>query len=171
MANLKRFTIPSGNYLIKATVGATSTINAANKIINLAITPDAENNVFTLNSNSTITQFTFDPENKELSFTASGPSETQGYVNIYIPKSILSDISGLKAYIDGDQVAFQSESQIDLWLISFSYSHSTHHITMTLGSAQTVTAVGSIEWIYIVIPIAVIVVVAIAILALRRKQK
>jgi len=89
---------------------------------------------------------------------------------IYIPKSILSDISGLKAYIDGNQVAFQSESQIDLWLISFSYSHSTHHITMTLGSAQTVTAVSSIEWLYIVIPIAVIAVVTIAVFALRRKR-
>jgi len=161
----------TGNYLIKATIEATSTINAANKIINLAITPDAENNVFTLNSNSTITQFTFDPENKELSFTASGPSETQGYVNIYIPKSILSDISGLKAYIDGNQVAFQSEAQTDLWLISFSYSHSTHHITMTLGSAQTVISDGSTEWMYIVVPIAVIVVFAFALLALRRKQK
>jgi hypothetical protein len=161
----------TGNYLIKATVAATSTMNAANKIINLAITPDAENNVFTLNSNSTITQFTFDPEKKELSFTASGPSQTQGYVNIYIPKSIMSDISGLKAYVDGNQVAFQSEAQMDLWLISFSYSHSTHHITMTLGSAQTVTVVGSIEWLYIVIPIAIIVIVALAIVILRRKQK
>ena len=99
----------TGNYLIKATSAATSTMNFAEKTINLALTPDASHNVFTLTSNSTITQFTFNPEDKELSFIASGPSNTKGYVNIYIPKTIINDISTLKAYLDGNQISFNSE--------------------------------------------------------------
>ncbi len=56
----------TGNYLIKATSDATSTMNGASKTINLALTPDSEHNVFTLTSNSTITQFTFDPDRKRI---------------------------------------------------------------------------------------------------------
>ena len=64
-------------------------------------------NVFTLTSNSTITQFAFNSTTKELSFIASGPSGTKGYVNIYIPKTLISDISTLKTYIDGNRSKLQ----------------------------------------------------------------
>ena len=132
-------------------------MNAASKTINLALTPDPENNVFTLTSNSTITQFTFNPDSKELSFIASGTSGTKGYVNIYIPKTILNDISTLKAYIDGTQTSFTSESQTDSWLISFTYSHSTHTITMAMGDVLELsnTNTDSLpQWLLYVIPVA-----------------
>jgi hypothetical protein len=102
----------TGNYLIKATSDKTLTMNWASKIINLTLTPDSEHNVFTLTSNSTITQFTFNPDSKELRFIASGISGTKGFVNIYIPKTILSDISTLKAYIDGTATDFTSEPKL-----------------------------------------------------------
>ena len=164
----------TGNYLIKATSDTTSTMNEASKIINLALTPDPEHNVFTLTSNSTITQFTFNPDSKELRFIASGTSGTKGYVNIYIPKMILSDISTLKAYIDGNQTNFTSESQADSWLISFTYSHSTHTITMAMGDVLQVsnTNTDSLpQWLLYTIPIALIAVIAIVAVVFKSKAK
>jgi hypothetical protein len=162
----------TGNYLIKATSEATSTMNGVSKTINLALTPDAAHNVFTLTSNSTITQFTFKPDDKELSFIASGPSDTKGYVNIYIPKTIINDISTLKAYLDGVQISFNSEDQADSWLISFTYSHSTHTITMTLAEPAAIssTNTNSIpEIVYYLIPGVAIIIVLAAVFTLKRK--
>lgn len=168
----------TGNYMVKATSEGTSTMKEANKVVNLALTPenpqDPDQNVFTLTSNSTITQFAFDPDRKELSFIASGPSDTRGYVNIYIPKTILSDISQLKAYLDGNEISFDSESQTYSWLITFSYSHSQHTITMSISDSAVVSAGGSVpQWLFYVIPvaaIAVIIVVIVVVLKSRTKE-
>ncbi len=159
----------TGNYQIKATTQASSDMNAGEKIINLVVTPDTEHNVFTLTSNSTITQFSFSPETQELSFTASGPSGSHGYVNIYIPKTILSDISTLKAYIDGNEVNFTSQSQTDYWLISFSYSHSTHTIKMSFGNQTLLPDSGFPSSLVVITAITVVVVAVVAVFGFKRK--
>ena len=147
----------NGNYLVNATVGKTSTMNGATKVVNLALTPDAEQNVFALTSNSTVTQFAFNSTTQELGFIVSGPSGTKGYVDIYIPKTLISDISTLKTYIDGNQIGFDSESQADSWLISFTYSHSQHTIMMSIRSISEVSNPNStLQWIIYVIPVVVI---------------
>ncbi|MCL4430279.1 MAG: hypothetical protein M1167_05960 [Chloroflexi bacterium] len=162
----------TGNYLIKATFEETSTMNGASKTVNLALTPDAEQNVFTLTSNSTITQFAFNSTTSQLSFIASGPSGTQGYVNICVPKTLISDVSQLKAYVDGSQVSFNSESQIDSWLISFTYSHSQHRITMTVDSPIVVTDNGSSpQWLFYAVPIALVVGIAVVVLVFKSRSK
>jgi hypothetical protein len=163
----------NGNYLVKATVDRSSTMNEATKVVNLALTPDAEQNVFTLTSNSTLTQFAFNSTTQELGFVVAGPSGTEGYVDIYIPKTLVSDISTLKTYIDGNQIAFKSESQDDSWLISFTYSHSQHTITMSIGSVSEVSNPDSIpQWIIYIIPVAVIsAVIAGAVVFKRRTSK
>jgi len=167
----------TGDFLVKATVEATSTINTATKTVNLAITPDPENNLFTINSNSTIRQFEFNPQSKELSFTVEGVTGTTGYVDIFIPKAILGDVSELKAFMDDTEISFNSQSVSDSWLISFAYSHSIHRVTLTIGSAVEPTDHGPHDtsnrhWpIYIAIVATVVAVAAIAAVALKRKSK
>jgi hypothetical protein len=148
----------TGNYLVKATIMATSIFNGASKTVALALTPDEEKNVFTLNSNSTITQFAFNSTSKELSFNASGPSGSTGYVSIYIPQTLVSDISNLKTYVDGNQVSFNSTSQGDAWLIAFHYLHSQHKITMELANIEQeiVTSPPPLQWINYAILAAII---------------
>lgn len=162
----------TGNYLVKATVEASSIINSATRTISMALTPDPENNIFTINSNSTLRQFIFDPDNKELSFTTEGPSGTTGYVNIFIPKVILPDISTLKTYFDGEEILFNSESQGQMWLISFAYSHSAHKITMILGnSLEPADETFDMQWLIYIVVVAAIAVVVITTLALKRRSK
>jgi hypothetical protein len=162
----------TGNYLLKATVEGTASMNGVAKIVNLVITPDssADSNVFTLTSNSTIRQFTFDPDTKQLSFTAEGPSNSAGYVNIFIPKTVLSDISTLKTYLDGNEISFTSQSQSDAWLISFSYHHSTHTIVMSLGGAISLVDAATFEGLIFIVPVLVAV-IAVAAFALQRSRK
>jgi hypothetical protein len=121
-------------------------------------TIDVAHNIFSLSSNSTITQFSFDSETKNLTFTAQGPSGTQGYVKLEVPKTLLSDISTLKAYLDNAEMSFSSESQNDSWLISLTYSHSSHYITLVIGKdvSQTSAVTNDLQCLSWVAPIAVI---------------
>jgi hypothetical protein len=165
----------TGYYLIKATCDATSAMNAASKTVTLALTPDeAKDSVFTVNSNSTITQFAFDSAADTLSFVASGTSPSTGYVEIFIPKTILAEISKLTTTIDGSQVNFDYESQSDAWLITFSYTHSSHTIVMSI--ADNVEAPNSGDGnsqilLYVIVPLAVIVVLVVAVIALLKRRK
>ncbi len=161
----------TGNYLVNATVEKSATMNDAAKIVNLALTPDAEQNVFTLTSNSTITQFAYNSTTQELTFMASGPSGTQGYVDLYIPKTLLSDISQLKAYVDGNEVSYTSESQADSWLISFTYHHSQHTITMAIGSPPKPITDTSPQWIIYVAIAVIAAVVAVTALVLKQRSR
>jgi hypothetical protein len=62
----------SGYYLIRATCDETLAMNSASKTVSLALTRDEEqHSVFTVNSNSTITQFAFDSTSGKLSFVAT----------------------------------------------------------------------------------------------------
>lgn len=167
----------TGYYMIKATCDATSDMNAASKIVTLALTPDeANDSVFTVNSNSTITQFAFDSTTGKLSFVASGPSPSTGYVEIYIPKTILGDISKLTTTIDGQKVDYDYQSQADAWFITFSYHHSSHTIVMSID--QSVHATNNISGddnsqilLYVVVPVAVIVVLAVSVIGLLKRRR
>jgi len=165
----------SGYYLIRATCDTTSTMNSASKTVSLALTRDEEqHSVFTVNSNSTITQFAFDSTNGKLSFVASGPSPSTGYVEIYVPKSILGDISKLTATVDGHKVSFDYESQADAWLITFSYTHSSHTIVMAMGEDQQAPVDSGNNGqiiLYVVIPVVVAVVVTLAAIGLLKRRK
>ena len=89
-----------------------------------------------MTSNSTISQLDFQSETSELSFTATGESGTKGYVTVNIPKTLISDLSSLKVYLDNHEVSFTSTQDSDAWIISLTYSHSTHKIVMDLASIQ-----------------------------------
>jgi hypothetical protein len=163
----------TGNYLIKAKWEGNSEFNEATTIANLALTPYSEQNVFSVTSNSTITEFAFNSTSKELSFTVSGPSNTTGYVKVYIPKSLISDISDLKVYVDGNLITYNSKSQEDSWIISFSYSHSEHKVIIDLSAASSKGDETPNDFtIYLVIiAIAVVIAVAVATIVFKRKRQ
>lgn len=166
----------TGYYLIKATCDSTSAMNAASKTVTLALTPDeAENSVFTVNSNSTITQFAFDSSSSKLSFVASGPSGSTGYVEIYIPKTILGDISKLTTTLDGHKISYDYQSQADAWLITFNYTHSSHTIVMSIDqNVQAPNSPGgdnSQLLLYVAAPLIVIVALVVAVVALLKRRK
>ena len=81
-------------------------------------------------------------------------------MDVYLPKSLVSDVSNLKVTVDGEQVAFTSESQGDSWQLSFTYHHSTHQVNINLNSAQANLPSQSEQWPIYVSVIAVAVAAA-----------
>jgi parallel beta-helix repeat protein len=160
----------TGNYLVKAKWEGNSTFNEASTIINLALTPYSEENVFSVTSNSTIAELAFNSASNELSFHVSGPSETTGYVTVYIPKSLVGNVSDLKVYVDGDPRTYSSEAQMDSWVVSFTYSQSVHTIVIDLTATSSETSEPPIEWVITII-IAVATAIAVAAIVFKRKRQ
>jgi len=125
----------TGNYLVIAIWEGNSTYPSTDTTVNLAVTPFEEQNVFSVTSNSTVSELAFNSTSKELSFTVTGPSGTTGYVNVYIAKTLVENIADVKVYLDGDQLNYTITSIDDSWLLHFTYQHSTHTITISLRPA------------------------------------
>jgi len=87
---------------------------------------------FAIISNSTITELTFDSTTKIITFKVSGPEGTIGYTNVTIAKTLIQNISELTIYLDGNQINYTFTSTEYTWLIHFTYTHSTHKVTILL---------------------------------------
>jgi hypothetical protein len=97
-------------------------------------TPDP--NIFSLQSNSTASGFSFDSTNQELRFNVTGPTGTMGCTNVTIAKSFLANIDNLKVYLDGNPIDCNIISSDTFWLLSFTYHHSTHQVKISLSTDE-----------------------------------
>jgi hypothetical protein len=79
----------------------------------------------------------------DYSCSVSGPSGTAGYVQVCIPKSLVSDASNLKITLDDDQINYSTFSKDDVWIITMIYSHSSYKVVLALNTEQT-SGIGSI---------------------------
>ena len=162
----------SGYYLVKAVWEGDSMFNSATTVANFALTPDSKQNVFTVTSNSTITAFAFNSTSRELSFQATGSNGTTGYVHIALPKTLISDISTLKVYLDGTQIAYDNTSFGDSWIVTLIFSHSSHEIVMMIEDSDSSVAPSLDNMtIYIAVIVLLVVVAGIGVLLLGRSKK
>jgi hypothetical protein len=165
----------TGYYSLKAVYEGNENYSDASTIVNFAVEPFQEQNVFSVNSNSTLTELSFNSNSRELSFNVSGDSGTMGYVNVYIPKSLVSNMSTLKIYLDDNLIEYSSQSQADGWLLYFTYHHSTHLVNISLDSSSTllptqVLVLGSAEIVILLfMGILSAVTILVAFVAFRKK--
>jgi hypothetical protein len=121
-----------------------------------------------------LSAFSFDSQQKTLSFQVSGPQNTCGYVDLYIPKTLLSDASSLTVNLDGNPVVYTTQSAGDSWLICFTYHHSSHSITVDLNASKTETTLDLLNqwvaWIAIGSGLAAIVVAVLVVVLILRKK-
>ena len=85
-------------------------------------------------SNSTITSLFFDSNRRLINFTASGPEGTKGFCNVIISKELLDGAPIV--FIDGNQIAAIVNQDTINYYVHFTYSHSSHKIT--IGGLNTI---------------------------------
>lgn len=162
--------LPStGVYLVNATYKGNSTYQSVSRTVNFAVAPIEKNNVLSITSNSTVSQIAFSSTSLEFSFTVNGTSGTSGYVNFYIAKSLVRNIDGLSVYLDGDKLPYTVASHGDSWLVSFTYHHSSHHITIELGSASAASS--NLTGYWVVALIVPLIIAGIIIYVIYKPQK
>jgi hypothetical protein len=122
----------TGYFTIKAEWAGNATHIGASKSITLTVIPYGGQYIFSVESNSTISALAFNTTGWELSFTASGPAGTRGYVKVTVAKSLVANITNIRVYLDGNQSEYSITSVDDSWLLTFNYAHSTHKIVLDL---------------------------------------
>jgi hypothetical protein len=127
----------SGTFTLKTQwAGDQSYLGSSNSTTLSILTYQAQK-VFFVESNSTVTGLTFNSSDLTLGFTVSGPSGTKGYVRTTISKSIVQNFTGLAVTLDGKELNATVSSTTDCWIVTFTYSHSTHQVAITLMPDQT----------------------------------
>jgi hypothetical protein len=124
--------IITGTFTIRVGWPGNETYFEASNSTSLSVLPYEDKYIFSVESNSTISALAFNTTNWELSFTASGPSGTKGYVKVTVAKSLVENITNIRVYLDGNQTEFSITSIDDSWLLTFNYIHSTHQIVVDL---------------------------------------
>jgi hypothetical protein len=125
----------SGFYLLKAEYPGNSTYLPTSTIVNFETTPASPSQqLFSIQTNSTISAFSFNSAKDQLNFTVSGPPGSTGFVSMYIPQNMFN-ITNLQVTLDGNPLNYTTQSIGNSWLLTFYYHHSTHIVNINLGSA------------------------------------
>jgi hypothetical protein len=88
--------------------------------------------VFTVESNSSVSQQGFDEADRSLSFSVSGPNGTRGYARVTVAKSLVTGPLNLRVFVDGVEKGFSTFPANDSWLLLFDYPHSVHRVVVDL---------------------------------------
>ncbi|MCW4000146.1 MAG: hypothetical protein NWE93_07890 [Candidatus Bathyarchaeota archaeon] len=167
----------TGSYMLKATYAGNAIYGSVSKAVTFAVLAcqgsqqNADTaNTFSLTSNSTLTSLIFNSTSQELSFSVNGTTGTTGYVSIFIPKTLVSNTSSLKIYLDETPITYTATEQGDSILVTFTYHHSAHKVTIAVGTPATETAEGFNQWIILGVVASLVVLVLAGTLALKRKR-
>jgi hypothetical protein len=160
----------SGTFTLTVEFGGDTVYQSSSNTTMLNFLPYQNQNVFWVESNSTVTALAFNSTSSELSFGVSGPSDTTGYVRVTIARSLISNPESIKVYLDGNQLNYTVTSNADSWQLTFNYHHSMHQVKIDLGTNHVGPALLGTNWILIV-AIAIIAIIGVAALVIWRKKK
>jgi heme/copper-type cytochrome/quinol oxidase subunit 2 len=107
----------------------------------------------------------------ELSFTVNGTEDTAGYVKVTIAKSLVANAADIKVYMDGNQLNYDVTSNADLWLLSFTYTHSAHKVMISLATKNAEDTFLSNDLILIAVVIVIVVAGVVSFMIWRKKKK
>jgi uncharacterized protein YxeA len=126
---------------------------------------------FTVESNSTVSELFFNSTSSELSFTVNGTSGTTGYVKVTIAKSLVTDVENIKVHLDGNQLSVATTEDVDSWLLSFTYMHSTHQVVISLVTNEAELFLSNVLILIAVVIVLAAAVIGIGLLVYFKKRK
>jgi hypothetical protein len=132
--NVQWINSASGTFTLKTEWNGDATYDGASNTTTLSFLPYQSQQVFIVESNSTVSQLAFNSTSAELSFTVSGVEGTTGFVKATIAKSLISNGADVTVFLDGNQLNYTLTSTDESWVLLFNYSHSTHEVAVYMGS-------------------------------------
>lgn len=124
----------SGMFTLTVEWSGDSAYQPSSNTTSLNFLPYENQNIFLVESNSTVTAFAYNSTNAELSFIVTGASDTAGYAKVTLSKSLTANPENIKVYLDGKELNYSATSNVESWQLTFSYHHSTHLIAISLES-------------------------------------
>ena len=160
----------TGYFSLKAQWNGNTTCLGCSNSTTVNILPYEDNNVFFVQSNSTVTALSFNSTTLELTFSVTGPSGTRGYTQVTIDNSLISNPENLQVKLDGKELEYTITQLDNSWVITLNYSHSTHEISMQLqASQQTEISQNQLLWTGVILAVFFTALIG-CILVLRNKK-
>jgi hypothetical protein len=154
--NIQWVNTASGTFALKAEWNGNNDYLSASNTTTISFLPYENQNIFFVESNSTVTALAFNSTSSELSFAVRGVSGTAGYVKVTIAKSIISNAENIIVHLDGNQLTYEVTSNSNTWLLTFTYHHSTHQVKINLASDTAETLSQGVDyWIWAASAIAI----------------
>ncbi len=160
----------TGNYLVSTQWDGNLTLHWLTTTASLALTPDSAGNEFSVASNSTLADLTYDSASRQLRFSTNGTSNTVGYLTICVPKALAADAQALQLKMDGAAQTFGIQSQDNIWVISCTYQQSAHNFVLQIP-AEVVFSAEETPWLMIALAVVVVVVIIAILMVVRRKRR
>lgn len=166
----------TGIYMLRGSWAGNNIYQASNSMMSLAVTSPSDKQVFTVQSNSTISDLSFNSATMELSFNVSGVPGTYGYSRIVISKQLVANGSDIILSLDGEKMNYQLSSTDFSWILYFTYHHSTHTIVATLneggkeGGSTSSTGDNALPMVAIA-GVVVIAILLVAVMLVMRRRK
>ncbi len=178
--NVQWVNTASGPFIIQAEWRGDATYSGTSNSTTLSFLPYQNQQVFSVESNSTVSELAFNSTTMQLSFTVSGPSGTTGYVKATIAKTLLTESQNVKVYLDENQLQYLITSTQNSWVLTFNYAHSTHQVRIEMAPNKPSTEpkqtgfLGTglpIEYGYATVTVIVLVVMVAFTIMFRRRSK
>jgi hypothetical protein len=154
-----------GYYQVRATWGGNSTYPET-RVSVILIVKGFGNLITEFSSNSTITGLNFNSTTRVLSFSAEGPSGTNGYVSITLEKEPAFDPQGINVLFDEHPIEYDIDSTDQSWILFFTYPHSVHSIVVNFNGDEIPDFPS-----WIILPLLITVLIGIALLVYFKKRK
>jgi hypothetical protein len=153
-----------GYYQVRATWAGNSTYPETSISV-ILIVKGFGNLITEFSSNSTITGLNFNSTTRVLSFSAEGPSGTNGYVSITLEKEPSFDPQGINVFLDGQPIGYDIDSTDQSWILYFTYTHSIHNIVVNFNGDEIQEFPS-----WIILPLLITVLIGIVLLVYFRKR-
>lgn len=132
----------AGSFTLKVEYDGENSYDGVSNTTTLSFLPYESQQVFIVESNSTVSELAFNTTSEELSFTVKGDLGTTGFVKATIARNLISNGADVKVYLDGNQLNYTLTQTDESWILLFEYSHSTHDVAVYMGTnlpSQTIT--------------------------------
>jgi hypothetical protein len=93
-------------------------------------------NAMLIESNSTVSAFTYNASIPQIIFNVTGPEGTTGYIRLSISKTFMPNAETIQVYVDDNKVNLEISSDGDFWQVTFTYHHSSHQVTINAIQSQ-----------------------------------
>jgi parallel beta-helix repeat protein len=160
----------TGDFTVKAEYSGNETHLSSSSVVFLSTLPDNNNGVLSVESNSTISAFSFDSSTSKLTFSVSGENNTIGYVKVRFAKSLAESAADIRVFLDGNQTDPSVTSTDSSWQVVFTYSQSEHTLEIDLNAASPEDALTWGFWALVAGCVAAIAAVTTGVLVVKRSR-
>ena len=124
---------PAGTYTV--TLEVYNSMTPWTLVANLSISFEIVGPEISIDTNSTMTGFNYDPTEERIVANITGPDGTDGYFDITIPTQLMN--GSLMVLFDDEPVDYASEVNSTHISVRLTYTHSTHNIKIVTTATES----------------------------------